>query len=181
MENIIKYVDIVSKPVGCTYEFVDMLGIYCWQYDKTEKRAAFFLPRLSYNTNKEYIEKMYPGISNKEEELKGKGIFTEIWKIAKFYNKVSILTPEDVLYNDFVTLSAFKAWVEKDNDLKMKKEKGEEVFLQVYSLGNKSKFVPAHAGNFNTSVRVVCTSREFFNAALKLTKKSSHFFYFVLY
>ena len=58
----------------------------------------------------------------------------------KFYNKVSILTPEDVLYNDFVTLSAFKAWVEKDNDLKMKKEKGEEVFLQVYSLGNKSKF-----------------------------------------
>ena len=140
MANNIEYVDIVSKAVGNTYELVDILSIYCWQYEKKEKRAAFFLPRLSYNTNKEYIEKMYPGISNKEEELKGKGIFTEIWKIAKFYNKVSILTPEDVLYNDFVTLSAFKAWVEKDNDLKMKKEKGEEVFLQVYSLGNKSKF-----------------------------------------
>ena len=98
--------------------------------------------------------------------------------VQKNYIKVSILTPEDVLYNDFVTLSAFKAWVEKDNDLKMKKEKGEEVFLQVYSLGNKSKFVPARAGNFNTSVCVVCTSREFFNAALKLTKKSSPAFLF---
>ena len=70
----------------------------------------------------------------------------------KFYNKVSILTPEDVLYNDFVTLSAFKAWVE--NSPELKEQKGEEVFLQVYSLGNKSKFVPARVGNFNTSVRV---------------------------
>ena len=57
----------------------------------------------------------------------------------KFYNKVSILTPEDVLYNDFITLSAFKAWVENSPELK-EKQKGEEVFLQVYSLGNKSKF-----------------------------------------
>ena len=67
-----------------------------------------------------------------------------------------------MLYNDFVTLSAFKAWVENSPELKEKKQKGEEVFLQVYSLGNKSKSVPAHAGNFNTSVRVVCTSRDFF-------------------
>ena len=55
--------------------------------------------------------------------------------VQKNFIKVSILTPEDVLYNDFVTLRAFKAWVEKDNNLKMKKEKGEEVYLQVYSLG----------------------------------------------
>ena len=50
------------------------------------------------------------------------------------------MTPEDVLYNDFVTLSAFKAWVENSPELKEKKQKGEDVFLQVYSLGNKSKF-----------------------------------------
>ena len=55
--------------------------------------------------------------------------------VQKNFIKVSILTPEDVVYNDFETLSAFKAWVEKDNNLKMKKEKGEEVYLQVYSLG----------------------------------------------
>lgn len=140
MANNIEYVDIVSKAVGNTYELVDILSIYCWQYEKKEKRAAYFLPRLSFNSNKDYLEKLYPGISQNDEELKGKGVFTEIWKIAKFYNKVSILNPEEVLYNDPVTLSAFKAWVEKDNDLKMKKEKGEEVFLQVYSLGNKSKF-----------------------------------------
>lgn len=86
-----------------------------------------------------------------------------------------------MLYNDFVTLSAFKAWVENSPDLKEKKQKGEEVYLQVYSLGNKSKFVPARAGNFNTSVRVVCTSREFFNASLKTYKKLSPVFYLVLY
>ncbi|MCI7440719.1 MAG: hypothetical protein MSC48_05275 [Spirochaetia bacterium] len=55
--------------------------------------------------------------------------------VQKNYIKVSILTPEDVLYNDFVTLSAFKAWVENSPELKEKKQKGEEVFLQVYSLG----------------------------------------------
>ena len=107
--------------------------------------------------------------------------YDEVVEIAKFYNKVSILTPEDVLYNDFVTLSAFKAWVVNIPELKEKKQKGEEVFLQVYSLGNKSKFVPARAGNFNTSVRLVCTSLEFFNAALKTHKKLSPVFYFVLY
>ena len=172
MANNIEYVDIVSKAVGNTYELVDILSIYCWQYEKKEKRAAFFLPRLSYNTNKEYIEKMYLGISNKEEELKGKGIFTEIWKIAKFYNKVSILTPEDVLYNDFVTLSAFKAWVEKDNVLKMKKEKGEEIFLQVYALENKSTFAKYRYSSLqNTAATVYYDWSEILNGAQEIKGK----------
>ena len=37
-----------------------------------------------------------------------------------------------MLYNDFVTLSAFKAWVEKDNDLKMKKEPYNATFENEY-------------------------------------------------
>ena len=52
MANNIEYVDIVSKAVGNTYELVDILSIYCWQYEKKEKRAAYFLPRLSFNSNK---------------------------------------------------------------------------------------------------------------------------------
>ena len=119
--NQIEFVDIVSKPVAITFRRIQTLGIYCWQYEKTERRAAFFLPRLSFNSNKEYLENLYPGISKKD--LKGKGIFTSIWKIAKFYNKVSILNPEEILYNDFATLSAFKCWVENDLNLKRKKEK----------------------------------------------------------
>ena len=35
--NKIEYVDVVSKPVGITYEKVQILGIYCWQYEKNEK------------------------------------------------------------------------------------------------------------------------------------------------
>lgn len=136
--NKIEFVDIVSKPVGITYSRIQTLGIYCWQYEKTERRAAFFLPRLSFNSNNEYLENLYPGISKKD--LQGKGIYTSIWKIAKFYNKVSILNPEEILYNDFATLSAFKCWVERDSDLKRKKEKGEEVFLQIYVLENESRF-----------------------------------------
>ncbi|WP_296025202.1 hypothetical protein [uncultured Treponema sp.] len=136
--NKIEFVDIVSKPVGITYSRIQTLGIYCWQYERTERRAAFFLPRLSFNSNKEYLENLYPGISKKD--LQGKGIFTSIWKIAKFYNKVSILNPEEILYNDFATLSAFKCWVERDSDLKRKKEKGEELFLQIYVLENESRF-----------------------------------------
>ena len=136
--NQIEFVDIVSKPVGITYSRIQTLGIYCWQYERTERRAAFFLPRLSFNSNKEYLENLYPGISKKD--LQGKGIFTSIWKIAKFYNKVSILNPEEILYKDFATLSAFKCWVENDLNLKRKKEKGEELFLQIYVLENESRF-----------------------------------------
>ena len=72
--------------------------------------------------------------------LKGKGIFTSLWKIEKFYNKVSILHPEEVLYNDFATLSAFKAWVETDPNLNEKKQKNEEEFLQVYALTDEARF-----------------------------------------
>jgi len=119
--NQIEFVDIVSKPVAITFRRIQTLGIYCWQYEKTERRAAFFLPRLSFNSNKEYLENLYPGIS-------------------KFYNKVSILNPEEILYNDFATLSAFKCWVKNDLNLKRKKEKGEELFLQIYVLENESRF-----------------------------------------
>ena len=137
--NKIEYVDVVSKPVGITYEKVQILGIYCWPHGENEKRAAFFLPRLSFNTNTEYLKKLYPSIS-KDKDLKGKGIFTSLWKIEKFYNKVSILHPEEVLSNDFVTLSAFKAWVETDPNLNEKKQKNEEEFLQVYALTDEARF-----------------------------------------
>lgn len=135
----IEYVDVVSKPVGITYEKVQILGIYCWPHGENEKRAAFFLPRLSFNTNIDYLEKLYPGIS-KEKDLKGKGIFTSLWKIEKFYSKVSILNPEEVLSNDFATLSAFKAWVETDSNLNEKKQKNEDEFLQVYALTDEARF-----------------------------------------
>ena len=172
MANNIEYVDIVSKAVGNTYELVDILSIYCWQYEKKEKRAAYFLPRLSFNNNKEYLEKLYPDISKEEDALKGKGVFTEIWKIAKFYNKVSILNPEEALYNDPVTLSAFKAWVEKDNDLKMKKEKGEEIFLQVYALENKSTFANYRYSSLqNTAATVYYDWSEILNDAQEIEGK----------
>ena len=90
--------------------------------------------------------------------------------VQKNYIKVSILTPEDVLYNDFVTLSAFKAWVENSPDLKEKKQKGEEVFLQVYSLGNKSKSVPGSCLQFPHHRSLCLHVLRFFNASLKLTK-----------
>ena len=50
--NQIEFVDIVSKPVAITFRRIQTLGIYCWQYEKTERRAAFFLPRLSFNSKK---------------------------------------------------------------------------------------------------------------------------------
>ena len=42
MENTIR--DIISKPVGETYELVQTLGIYCWQEDINHQDAAFFMP-----------------------------------------------------------------------------------------------------------------------------------------
>ena len=141
--NKIEYVDIVSKPVGKTYERVQTLGIYCWQYDKTEKRAAYFLPRFSFNTNKNYLENIRSGISE-NEKLQGKGIFSSLWRIRKFYNKVSVINPEAVLFDDIVALSAFKAWVDSDPDLKVIKESGDEnnekAFKQMYVLENEVQF-----------------------------------------
>ena len=40
--NQIEFVDIVSKPVAITFRRIQTLGIYCWQYEKTERRAANF-------------------------------------------------------------------------------------------------------------------------------------------
>lgn len=145
--NKIEYVDVVSKPVGVTFEKVQVLGIYCWQYEKNEKRAAFFLPRLSFNTNTEYLEKFYSDIS-KKNNLKGKGIFTSLWKIEKFYNKVSILHPEEVLSNDFVTLSAFKAWVETDPNLNEKNKKTKKNFFRCMHLLTKRVLQNTNARKF---------------------------------
>lgn len=136
--NKIEFVDIVSKPVGLTYERVQTLGIYCWQYENDDRTAAYFLPRLSFNTNKDYIKSLYPSFT--ENDLQGKGIFTSIWRIKKFYNKVSVLHPEQVLASDFQTLSAFRAWVQANESLREICDKNEEHFQQVYVLENESRF-----------------------------------------
>lgn len=139
MANKIEFEDIVSKAVGTTYERVQTLGIYCWQYEKDEKRAAYFLPRFSFNQNKEYLENFYKDIS--KDNLQGKGIFSSIWRIAKFYNKVPVYEPEKVLYSDLQTLSAFNAWVQADENLRTKRDnKDDNTFLQVYVLENESRF-----------------------------------------
>ena len=132
-------VDIVSKAVGVTYERVQTLGIYCWQPDAEEKEALYFLPRLSFNANKDYLDSIYPGISGKTE-LQGKGIFTSVWKIKNHYKMVSILHPENDISDDKHALSAFKAWVNADLELKAKKDGEQEAFLQVYVLQDEHRF-----------------------------------------
>lgn len=139
MTNKNEIVDIVSKPVGITYERVQTLGIYCWQEGKKEKLPPFFLSRLSFNSNKDYLESLYPGISNKTE-LQGKGIFTSVWRIAKYYEKVSIINPENTLSSDKGALSAFKAWVQSDEELRKNRDDGKEVFLQMYVLEDEARF-----------------------------------------
>ena len=110
MSLTITFKDIISKPVSFSYELVQSLGIYCWQYDKTQQNALYFLPRLSFDQNKDYLEQIYPKIRKSESKLSGKGIYISIWKIARVYNKVSVKEPEKILSNDPHTLSAFKAW-----------------------------------------------------------------------
>ena len=65
--NEISFADIVSKPVGVSYEHVQTLGIYCWTDSEKERNAAFFLPRLSYNKNKEYITALYPDLEHNKD------------------------------------------------------------------------------------------------------------------
>ena len=110
--NEIHFTDIVSKPVGESYELVQMLGIYCWPSDEKERNAGFFLPRLSYNQNKEYLTALYPDLK-KNTNLQGRGIYTSIWRIANYYNGISLENAERVLCRDIATLSAFKIWVAK--------------------------------------------------------------------
>ena len=42
--------DIISKPVGVSYEQVQTLGIYCWPNDEKERNACFFC--LGYRITK---------------------------------------------------------------------------------------------------------------------------------
>lgn len=133
MAHEIKFEDIVSKAVAKSYERIQTLGIYCWQPDKIERTAAFFLPRLSYNQNKDYLEKLYPGISARAE-LEGRGIFASVWKIARYYGRVRVGSPEETLSGDMHTLSAFKAWCALDPNLKS------DDFLQVYVLSEEKTF-----------------------------------------
>ena len=134
MSVTVSFEDIISKPVAGSYDMVQSLGIYCWQYEKSQKNALYFLPRLSFEQNKDYLERIYPEISDSEDELAGKGIFISIWKIARVYNKVSVKSPEEILSNDVHTLAAFKAWCTKaglDNDSEQ----------QIYVLEEERKFV----------------------------------------
>ena len=110
--NEIHFTDIVSKPVGESYELVQMLGIYCWPSNEKERNAGFFLPRLSYNQNKEYLTALYPDLK-KNTNLQGRGIYTSIWRIGSYYNSLSLENAERVLCRDIATLSAFKIWVAK--------------------------------------------------------------------
>lgn len=124
--------DIVSKPVDDTYELVETMGIYCFQYNKTEKRAAYFLPRYPYEKTKNHLSKWFPDIE-KEVSMKGKGIFPCIWKIERLYNKVSVASPEIALGEDISIISAFMEWCRqcnvKDNE-----------FLQLFVLSNQRIF-----------------------------------------
>ena len=132
MGNRIDFEDIISKPVGNSYKRVQTLGIYCWQADVKTRMSAYFLPRFSLDKNRDYLEALYPGIS-KNKDLEGKGIYVSIWKIARIYNKVLPNSPEEILGQDYHTLSAFKAWKGfSDEDY----EKG----MQVYVLEEEKRF-----------------------------------------
>ena len=133
MSNIIEFEDIVSKPVGCTYERVQTLGIYCFQADKNERNAAFFLPRLSFRQNLQYLKALYPNIDN-NLDLQGKGIYTSVWNIVNHYDNISIKNAATRLEHDLHTLSAFYAWVKADKNLT------EETELQIYTLNNERVF-----------------------------------------
>ena len=134
MSLTITFKDIISKPVSVSYELVQSLGIYCWQYEKSQQNALYFLPRLSFEQNKNYLKQIYPKICSSEHKLSGKGIYISIWKIARVYNKVSVKEPEKILSNDPHTLSAFKAWCSES-----KIDENEE--QQIYVLTEEKKFV----------------------------------------
>lgn len=134
MAVTVTFEDIISKPVSDSYELIQSLGIYCWQYEKPQKNALFFLPRFSFDKNKDYLEKVYPSITEKEYELSGKGIYISIWKISHVYNKVSVKNPEKILSNDPHTLSVFKAWCSALN-------LNSDLEQQIYVLKEEKKFV----------------------------------------
>lgn len=142
----VSFCDIISKPVDDTYELVQTLGIYCWQYEKTQQNALFFLPRFSFNENKDYLKQVYPDIENDVDELSGKGIYTSIWQIARVYNKVSINEPEKILGNDFHTLSAFQAWCSAQN--LYERELNEQ---QIYVLREERRFAKYKYTNIQNS------------------------------
>lgn len=135
----IYFKDIVSKPVGMSYEFVQTLGIYCWQSDEKERNAGFFLPRLSYNKNKEYITALYPDLEQ-NTDLQGRGIYTSIWRIGNYYNSLSLENAERILCRDIATLAAFKAWMELVPNSKSEKPLTEHTLMQMYVLEEEKRF-----------------------------------------
>ena len=133
MSKIIEFEDIVSKPVGVTYERVQTLGIYCFQAEKKERNAAYFLPRLSWNKNIDYLKSIYSDIEN-ESNLQGKGIYASVWNIERHYDNISLKNADKRLEHDMHTLSAFKAWVKADSNL------SEDTELQIYVLASERVF-----------------------------------------
>ena len=135
----IYFTDIISKPVGVSYELVQTLGIYCWQNDEKVKNAGFFLPRLSYNKNKEYITALYPDLE-KNTNLQGRGIYTSIWRIRNYYNSLSLENAERILCRDIATLSAFKTWIELYPKFESENSLSEQNLLQMYVLEEEKRF-----------------------------------------
>ena len=138
--NEASFADIVSKPVGVSYEHVQTLGIYCWTDSEKERNAAFFLPRLSYNKNKEYITALYPDLEQ-NKDLQGRGIYTSIWRIGNYYKGISLENAERVLYRDIAALTAFKAWMEFVRKSEAENVLTEQSLKQMYVLEEEKRFV----------------------------------------
>lgn len=105
---------IVSKPVGKSYERVQLLGIYCWQNDRKldfKGDTLYFLPRIPFNENKDYLKSLYPEIV--KDDPQGKGIFISLWKIAGEPRVVMPDAPEKKLSGHL--LAAFRAWASVPN------------------------------------------------------------------
>lgn len=128
--------DIVSRPVGASYERVQLLGIYCWQKSIAVKPCPYFMPRLSFNENKDYLEKLYPGIS-KNTSLTGKGIYSSLWQSVRTYPCVMPSAPEQAFGNDSATLAAFKTWASAPDAFT---EEDRRDGVQVYVLGAERHF-----------------------------------------
>ncbi len=130
---------IISKAVGASFELVSRLHIYSCPEDHNDRNCRFFMPRMSYNTQKEFLTQLYPNFKFDDTVHRGKAVFCALYDMEKIYTGISKDNVERLKNIDMRAYLLFKEWVDAYPNEQGLFEEGKSYRLHV--LSSERRFV----------------------------------------
>ncbi len=135
---------IISKAVGKSFELVSRLHIYSCPERHNDKNCRFFMPRMSYNTQKEFLEQMFPSFKFNDGIHHGKAVFYALYDIEKIYGNISKDNIETLKNIDMRAYLLLREWVEAYPNEEKAFQEGSP--YRVYILSSERMFISPKFG-----------------------------------